>query len=94
MARNPILTELVRTRRAIERMELERADLYTKQRELCIEGNRAGLKATEMARACRPDGRSESLAEYFRQQIRAGKAAAAKAAKARSRSASRTRKAA
>lgn len=69
-----ILSELVETRAAIEKMEKDRTRLYRKQRELCIRGNRAGLKATEMARACRPRGRSESLAEYFRQQIRAGKA--------------------
>lgn len=67
----------------IERADAKRADLYDEQRVLVIAGYEAGLRATEMARARRPGGDVEDLAEYYRQKIRVHKKSQPKAARSR-----------
>jgi hypothetical protein len=65
-----VLKALASLRPQIERMEDRRKGLYEQQQALYLAGERAGLIATEMARAMRPVGNIEHLAESIRQVLR------------------------
>lgn len=54
----------------LERAIRTRAELQDQWDALILEGDAEGLKATEMARARKPDEDITHLAEYMRQQIR------------------------
>lgn len=68
-----ILRDLASLRKRIERMEGTRSELYAAQKVLYLQGEKAGLIATEMARAMRPNGEIEHLAESVRQVLRENK---------------------
>lgn len=65
-----VLKDLAALRPKIERMELTRRELYDKQNELYLKGDSVGLNAAQMARAMRPDGNIEYLAESIRHKLR------------------------
>ena len=65
-----VLKALATLRPKIDQVEKKRTELFDKQRELYEAGARANLTAAEMARAMRPNGEHEHLAESIRQHLR------------------------
>lgn len=67
-----VLKALATLRPRIEQLETKRDELYDKQRSLYEQGARLSppLTAADMARAMRPDGEHEHLAESIRQHLR------------------------
>jgi hypothetical protein len=65
-----VARDLKRLRPQIERTEAKRRELYDRQNALYIEGHKAGLRATDMARAIgTPPEKIPSGAEAIRQVI-------------------------
>lgn len=67
-----VLRALATLRPRIDQHEAKREELYAKQRTLYEQGARLSppLTAADMARAMRPDGEHEHLAESIRQHLR------------------------